>query len=101
MKKHSGKKIGIIAAAEMMMAGGAAAQLNTTAANQEVRTLANNMAAPVISYQYQAPFNFRRGGFKRGRRKLRHCSFMGPGIRKKKTNKIHRSRLLKRKHARK
>jgi len=47
--------------------------------------------------QYATPLP---GLYKRRRRKNKFPggSFMGPGIRKKKTNKIHRSRMLKRKH---
>ncbi len=100
MKKHSGKKIGIIAAAAMMLAGQASA-LVTPLSSSEISHRNLQSAPPSFGYHYNSQFNFRRGGGRRVRGKIRGGSFMGPGIRKKKTNKIHRSRMLKRKHARK
>jgi hypothetical protein len=100
MKKHSGVKIGIIAAAAMMLAGQTAAPV-TPLSSSEITFRNIQAAPPSVAYQYTNPFNFRKGGGRSGRRKMRGGSFMGPGIRKKKTNKIHRSRMLKRKHARK
>jgi len=98
MKKQSSvkKMLGIMAATSMLASPGA----GTTIEHPHKSIVQNQYAAlPEVVYQYSRPFNFLRGVGRRGRRKNRHCSFMGPGVRKKRTNKIHRSRMLKRKHA--
>jgi hypothetical protein len=84
-----------------MMLAGQANALVTQLSSSQITNRNLQAAPPSVAYQYPNPFNFCKGGGRRGRRKMRGGSFMGPGIRKKKTNKIHRSRMLKRKHARK
>lgn len=68
-----------------------------------VQKVGNELGKP-LSYLYQNPYarELQRIGTGRPSRKNKFAggSFMGPGVRHKKTNKIHRSRMTKNKHRR-
>jgi hypothetical protein len=86
------KKSVLFLAASMLAASGAPAIVENLNSKNTISHL----------YQYQGanlsqplPGLYRR---RRKKNKFGGGSFMGPGIKRKKSNKIHHSRMLKRKH---
>lgn len=92
----------LIAAAAAALSGAPAPSMATaTAPTVQTRNQFNGPVTAPPSIAYTNPIRRDIGSANNNNpRKRKRGSFLGPGTRKKHTNGIHRSRQLKRKHAR-